>query len=204
MPAAATGEPKKIRTIAIRPDQLTGGAADATPPTAPTPSRPAAAAKPAPAPRATADAEDARQDQAPGPTPIRQIPARQAPPPANAPLSLSPDDAAPTPAPTPVRTAAAPVRIAPPAAAPPGASGSYLVQVSSQRSEADAQSTFRALQGKFPAQLGSRQAVIRRADLGDKGTYYRAMVGPFADAGAANELCSSLKSAGGQCIVQKN
>ena len=34
----------------------------------------------------------------------------------------------------------------------------YLVQVSSQRNEADAQASFRALQGKFPAVLGSRSA----------------------------------------------
>jgi hypothetical protein len=29
------------------------------------------------------------------------------------------------------------------------------------------------------------------------------MVGPFANAGDATELCNSLKAAGGQCIVQK-
>ncbi len=57
--------------------------------------------------------------------------------------------------------------------------GGYLVQVSSQRNEADAQASYRALQGKFPAVLGSRSPVIKRADLGDKGVYYRAMVGPF-------------------------
>jgi hypothetical protein len=199
--AGAVSEPKKVRTIAIKPDQLTGA-----PEAAPPPARPAAVtppAKPAPAPRVTA----AEPDEAkPGPSPIRQIPIRQAAAPANAPLSLNPDAepaAVPArPASPPVR-AAAPARVAPQAVVSADAGGSYLVQVSSQRSEVDAQSSFRALQGKFPAQLGSRQPVIRRADLGDKGTYYRAMVGPFANAGAANELCSSLKSAGGQCIVQK-
>jgi hypothetical protein len=30
------------------------------------------------------------------------------------------------------------------------------------------------------------------------------MVGPFASANEAGELCSSLKAAGGQCIVQRN
>ncbi|MGA8318309.1 MAG: SPOR domain-containing protein, partial [Bradyrhizobium sp.] len=123
---------------------------------------------------------------------------------ANAPLSLAPQaeaSAAPEP---PVRVATTspnPVQIAPSAGA---ASGSYLVQISSQRSEADAQASFRALQGKFPSVLGSRAPVIKRADLGEKGTYYRAMVGPFGSYEEASQFCGSLKSAGGQCIAQRN
>jgi cell division protein FtsN len=101
----------------------------------------------------------------------------------------------------PARTAA----VAPqaPAAATSGGTGSY-VQVSSQRSEGEAQAAFRSLQAKFPDQLGGRQPSIQKADLGAKGTYYRAMVGPFANAGEASQLCSSLKAAGGQCLVQRN
>jgi hypothetical protein len=30
------------------------------------------------------------------------------------------------------------------------------------------------------------------------------MVGPFGSPGEADQFCSSLKAAGGQCIVQKN
>jgi cell division protein FtsN len=82
--------------------------------------------------------------------------------------------------------------------------GGYAVQVSSQRSEAEAQTAFRELQAKYPGQLANHQPMIRRADLGDKGTYYRAMVGPFGSAEAAANMCSSLKAAGGSCIVQKN
>jgi len=93
--------------------------------------------------------------------------------------------------------------MASPAAAPP-TSGGYAVQVTSQRSEAEAHSAFRALKAKFPSQLGSREPIIHRADLGAKGTYYRALVGPFASAEAAAEMCSSLKAAGGNCLVQRN
>jgi len=82
--------------------------------------------------------------------------------------------------------------------------GGYAVQVTSQRSEAAAQAEFRALKAKFPNQLGGHEPVIRRADLGSKGVYYRALVGPFASAEQAGTLCSSLKSAGGSCIVQRN
>jgi SPOR domain len=85
-----------------------------------------------------------------------------------------------------------------------GDTGGYLVQVSSQRSEIDAQASYKALQGKFPAVLGSRAPLIKRADLGDKGVYYRALVGPFGTPDEASEFCGSLKTAGGQCVVQRN
>jgi cell division protein FtsN len=84
------------------------------------------------------------------------------------------------------------------------ASGGYTVQVSSQHSEEEAQSSFRGLQAKYPNLLGGHEPIIRRADLGAKGIYYRAMVGPFASADQATELCSNLKAAGGSCLVQKN
>lgn len=78
------------------------------------------------------------------------------------------------------------------------------MQLSSQRSEAEAQAAFRSLQGKYPNQLGGKQPLIHKVNLGAKGIYYRAMVGPFATGGEASELCSSLKAAGGDCIVQRN
>src|SRR5262249_29551766 len=130
---------------------------------------------------------------------------RQAPP-RNAPLSLNPNAAPAAAAPeapaAPVRTASVPPAPRAPAVAA-GGSGAY-VQVSPQRSEAEAQAAFRSLQGKFPTQLGGREPVIHKADLGAKGTYYRAMIGPFASSGEAIELCTSIKSAGGSCLIQRN
>ena len=106
-------------------------------------------------------------------------------------------DAAPAPR---TRTAPAP---AAPGAAPAPAGGNY-VQVTARRTEGEAQAEFRALQAKFPGQLNGREAIIRRADLGEKGTYYRALIGPFASAEEAAQLCSGLKAAGGNCIIQRN
>ena len=83
-------------------------------------------------------------------------------------------------------------------------SGGYAVQVTSQRSAAEAKTAFRALAAKYPDQLGGHEPMVRRADLGDKGIYYRALVGPFASMEQAAGLCSNLKAAGGNCIVQKN
>jgi hypothetical protein len=79
-----------------------------------------------------------------------------------------------------------------------------MVQLVSNKSEAETQSSFKVLQFKYPTVLGTRAALIRRVELGDRGTYYRAHVGPFANADQANVLCDRLKSAGGQCLVHKN
>jgi cell division septation protein DedD len=89
-------------------------------------------------------------------------------------------------------------------AATEGTASGYSVQLSSQRSEAEAQASYRSLQSKFPDQLSDRSVMIRRADLGAKGIYYRALVGPFASSDEASQLCSELKAAGGQCLIQRN
>jgi hypothetical protein len=182
-------QPRAIKTFTVRGDQPDAAAVPVgTPPAA---AQPPAAAKPATPARVAA-------------TPRAAPAAANANASANAPLSLSPQ-AAQQPAPvaeprTHVATNA-PVPIAP-AAAP--SSGGYLVQVSSQRNEADAQASYRVLQGKFPGVLGSHTPVIKRADLGEKGVYYRAMVGPFGSSEEASQFCGSLKSAGGQCVIQRN
>jgi SPOR domain len=208
-------EPKKIRTIAIHPDQ--SAAADATPPaagpfaatTARATSAPAAR-PPGPSARAADSAKaDAEQDAAPPPAVRSASPGRQAAPASsNAPISLSPDAQplrVPPPASAPTRAAAVAPQAAAPAPSTTNAAGSgSFVQVSSQRSEEEAQAAFRSLQAKYPNQLGGRQPLIHKVDLGAKGTYYRAMVGPFANANEAGELCSSLKAAGGQCLIQRN
>jgi hypothetical protein len=87
--------------------------------------------------------------------------------------------------------------------APAATSGAYAVQVSAQKTEAEAQSSYRALQSKYPSVLSGREASIRRVELSG-GTWYRAQVGGFASSTQANEFCDNLKAAGGQCIVQRN
>jgi hypothetical protein len=84
-----------------------------------------------------------------------------------------------------------------------GPTGGYLVQVSSQRSEADAMAAYKVLQGRFLPALGSRAPIILRANT-TSGVFYRAAVGPFATSDEAARFCANLKSAGGQCVVQRN
>ena len=219
-PPSAIGEPRRVRTVPIRPDQ--GGDVAATPPAqqpmsvAP-PRQANATASTAAASNAAAPAsDDAPAARAATPRPATRTALRSAPPAAaaqapagNAPLSLSPDannGALPPPAQDsfpplqpPARASAPPARVA---SAPASGGGSYLVQVSSQKSEADAQSAYRGIQSKYSSVLGSQPHTVRRADLGAKGVYYRAMVGPFASREEAVQLCSSLKQAGGDCVVQ--
>jgi hypothetical protein len=178
-------EPRKIRTLSVHGDQGDNAAAPVTaaPP-------PPAGAKQAAATR-----------QIPPPAAPRGAPA----PAGSAPLSLSPDSAQASLPPVEPRTrtaATTPAQTAPSSDAAPAVDGRFLVQVSSQKTEADAQASFRALQKKFPDALGSQSPLIRRADLGgDKGTVYRAMVGPFGSREEAVRFCVNYKSAGGQCYI---
>ena len=84
------------------------------------------------------------------------------------------------------------------------AAGSYAVQLASEHSAAAAHASFRALRATFPNQLGGRKPIVRRTDLGAKGVYYRAMVGPFASMQKAAGMCARLNTVGGDCLVQRN
>jgi SPOR domain len=181
-PDTTSSDPKRIATVVIRPD---GAEASERRAASPPPGTSGSAAPSQPRPAQTA--------------------AR------GAPLSLDPrapaSDAAAAPAPPTQRALTPPApRIAatPPPATATAAAGGYVVQLSSQRREADAQASFRSLQEKFPSQLGDRTAIVRRTDLGAKGIYYRVVMGPFTSAGEADQFCGDLKAAGGQCIVQRN
>ena len=185
-------EPRRIKTLAVKGDAAENGGipAGATAP----PPRPGPATRSVAAPAAPAAAAPAVPPAAPG---ARNPASANAS--ANTPVSLAPQAGQPS--------DSAPTRVAAtnPTQTAPAANGSgYLVQVSSQKNEADAQASFRALQSKFPNVLGSKSPVIKRADLGEKGVYYRAMVGPFGSPDEASQFCGSLKTAGGQCVVQRN
>ena len=186
-------EPKRVRTLSVK-----GDAADAgMPPAAPNAKQPPTAPAQVAAPRTQPLAPPPGAPTAP--TVSSRNPPTSANASANGPLSLSPQGGA---APAPAAEPPARVAAVAPAAAP--SSGGFVVQVSSQKTEADAQASYRALQGKFPTVRGSRPPLIKRADLGEKGVFYRAMVGPFGSRDEAIQVCTNLKAAGGQCVIQGN
>ncbi|GLS19109.1 hypothetical protein GCM10007874_21260 [Labrys miyagiensis] len=96
------------------------------------------------------------------------------------------------------------VASAEPAPAPVAAGSGYVVQVSSQKSPAEAQAAFQALQRKYASVLGSMKPSIRKVDLPDRGTYYRVRVGSWDSSNEAGAFCAKLKAAGGDCVISRN
>lgn len=199
-PNQVSTEPRRVHTVLIRADQASSP--DAAP--AQQPEQPSS---PPPALRTASRRASA------APPPTRRVAAASERPQSgsHAPLSIVPGarGEAVAPAPARMREAAVPMSVAsasPVRGAPTTSSsgGGYAVQVTSRRTEAEAQAAFRELRAKFPNQLSGREPIIRRADLGARGTYYRALVGPFASMEQAAGMCSGLKAAGGNCLVQRN
>jgi hypothetical protein len=194
---------KKVRTVTIRPDMTVVPSAPASRPEpvppAPASSRSVEPAPPPPPRSAAPPPPNAAPSADTGATrSVASPPARQS----SGPLSLTPEGISSQPqTPRAAPGTAQPLALA---AAPTTGGGSYAVQVSSQRSEAEATASYKALQARYPSILGGRSSFVRRADLGSRGVYYRSMVGPFATAEQATQFCSSLKSAGGQCIIHRN
>lgn len=153
-------------------------------------------------PTVTGRAEE--EETAPPATTITVVPRPKPPVPAQRTRAFAASGQATTPAaetraPAPqTQTAATQTR-----ATPTIPKGAYIVQVSSQRSRKQAQDAYSSLQRRFPSVLGNVQPVIQKADLGDRGTYYRVRLGPYQQQAAA-KLCSNLKSAGGDCFVRRN
>ena len=192
VPAPSSSTPKKIKTVVSRSDG--SGKTDTSAATAKSP-----AAKPSTAAAAPPAGNSLAPDAA-ATAPEAKPPAAAALP-VGKPLSLAPDahgHSAASPAPRsrmPAGTAAA---------AEVSSGGGYAVAVASERSAADADAVFRSLQAKFPNQLGGREPIVRRTDLGPEGIYYQASIGPFMSMKAAARVCSSLKAAGESCLVEKN
>jgi hypothetical protein len=179
VPPPATGgqEPKKVRTVAIKPDGTDAAVRPLTTASTPPPAQATLAAPPAPA-RPAPSAKPAPQPRSNG-----------------GPLSLEPR------AGDPAAAAPAPAERAPKLASV--SSGGYVVQISSQTSEAEAHTSFRTLQTKYPHELGDRDALIERGDT-PNGVRYRALVGPFASMTDAQQFCTKYKAAGGDCFARRN
>ena len=121
-------EPRKIKTLAVKGDAAENGGAPAGVAAAKPAARTPAPAAVAPSPRNPSSANASANDR----------------------CRCRPRARRPVPEPAPTRVAATN-----PAQTAPASGGAYLVQVSSQKNEADAHASYRALQSKFPTVLGS-------------------------------------------------
>ena len=78
-----------------------------------------------------------------------------------------------------------------------------MVQVAARKSQTDALAAFADIQQKYPRLLSGYRPIIKRADLGNKGVWYRLNVGPVESKQVASSLCGQLKNAGMRsCIVR--
>jgi hypothetical protein len=184
-PVPGLGEPRKVRTVAIRPDGTPAGVPNSSAPMV-TGSAPQRSAVPSMAmPNASAEA----------PRTAPKVQERAAAP-------------ATTPAPTPpVRVASAPPAAAvpqtPATAAVRAGTGDFTVQLAAPGSEAEARATFAALVRKYPDQLRGQTPIVRRTELAGGKTVFRLRVGPYSREDATT-MCTGLQSAGGQCFISKN
>jgi len=91
----------------------------------------------------------------------------------------------------------------PPAGQMPAKAGGTRLQLGSVRSEEAARQEWERIKRKNPDILGSLSATPIRADLGDKGIYYRIETAPVADPAAADRLCNQLKQRDIGCIIAR-
>ena len=118
----------------------------------------------------------------------------------SAPKSLAPEAAskAVEPAAAPKPTPAKPVA----AAAAPASAGAWVVQIMALRQEAAARTAWASMQKTHSSILGGHALDIEKADLGDKGVFYRVRAAGFDTKSAAQSACSQLKAAGQDCLVK--
>ncbi|MDF1733890.1 MAG: SPOR domain-containing protein [Minwuia sp.] len=79
-------------------------------------------------------------------------------------------------------------------------SGEWQVQLAAFRDEPSANEAWDSLQKKFPDRLASLKPTIIRADLGDRGIYFRLRTGDFASKQEADTFCQALAAKGQGCI----
>jgi cell division septation protein DedD len=127
---------------------------------------------------------------APAPTETQPVPASPAEPTPPASAAIDPVPAAP----------AAPQTQETPSKTMTSSAGGYVAQLAAFRDEASARAELRNLQKKFPS-LAGMTADIQKADLGEKGIYYRLRAG-YLDKSAAQTLCTDLKAKGQACLVR--
>jgi len=89
-----------------------------------------------------------------------------------------------------------------PVKAPAGA-GPIQLRLASLRSPDAARDEWARLKQENPDLLGKLSAVAVKADLGDKGIYYRIQAGSFSDAATAEKLCTELKHRNLGCILAR-
>lgn len=122
---------------------------------------------------------------------------------ASATTPVETENAAPSDAEKAIAAAKAKEQAAAPAASHAGgvSEKDFRIQLASVRDTSGADAEWKRLSSKNKDLLGSLQMYLKRADLGDKGVFYRLQAGPLPDAAAAETLCDNLKQRNVGCLI---
>ncbi len=208
--APRPGAPRKVKIMTVRPDGTIVAApptpkpapkptAVTPPPTAPQPRAAVPTRQPPTNPAGTGIASTRQASVTPAPSAPTSMANRTVTPPAPAPQPRVASVPQPMPKPRPhteTARAATPAPARPETATASPYAGKYAVQVTARRSQAAALEAFADLQQKYASILGTYQPLIQRADLGERGVWFRLRVGPLDSKKAADALCAKLKAAG--------
>ncbi len=89
-------------------------------------------------------------------------------------------------------------------AGPARAAGDYFVQLASVKSDEGARKEWKRLR-KANSELFADLALdVQRADLGDRGIFYRIRTGPFPNRATAQDMCGQIKAAKLGCLVVRD
>lgn len=106
-----------------------------------------------------------------------------------------------------------PITAQPPPATPPGAmpqlaaaprfvaNGPYVAQIAALQSQEAVEFAWARLSSRAPALFEQAQLDVERADLGQRGVYYRVRAGYFADRENTTLFCDRIKAMGQDCIA---
>ena len=177
-PAATPAPPPPVVAIPAPPDvKPPANAIAVTPPSAAMTAPPPVAVAPAPKPAEIKPAEAPKIAAAPKPAETKPV----EPPKAVAAAKPTTD----------------PKQLA---AISPSAPG-FRIQIASLRTTEDATKSWEKLKTANPDLLGKLAGNVVKADLGDKGTFYRVIAGPLVDRDAADTLCTKLKQRNVGCLI---
>ena len=89
-------------------------------------------------------------------------------------------------------------------AGPALAAGDYFVQLASVKSDASARKEWKRLRKAHPDLFDDLAVDVQRADLGDRGIFYRIRTGPFPNRATAQDMCWQIKAAKLGCLVVRS
>ena len=84
----------------------------------------------------------------------------------------------------------------------PGKRGGHLrIQIAAVRTQAEAKALVAKVVREHAAALAAREPQIDQTVMGNMGSFYRVLIGPFASAQETQRLCAKLKGSGLDCLV---